>query len=241
MTQRATDPGRPQERRAAGLIVAALRSCFVARPSRPDRSTRRGDHRARLRRLAAGALRLSALGRRARRRPSHDPGRARAAGAVPAAGGALHRRGGDLPDALRALYRLHRLEPELARAAAHFNGLDNSADALRDPYFWNALGNMVFYVLAVLVRVRDRLRARPAAQRRDPGAQVLPRRLPAALHAEPGRRELDDRQVAHGIPLRPGGHAGALLGWDNPAFFASPWIARSEHRWRWMPGFRFPS
>ena len=34
------------------------------------------------------------------------------------AGGAVHRRDGDLPDALRPLYRLHRLESQLARRAA---------------------------------------------------------------------------------------------------------------------------
>ena len=33
----------------------------------------------------------------------------------------------------------------------HFNGVDNLVQLWHDPYFWNALGNMVFYVLMVLV------------------------------------------------------------------------------------------
>ena len=33
----------------------------------------------------------------------------------------------------------------------HFNGLDNIERMLRDPFYWNALRNMVFYVLMVLV------------------------------------------------------------------------------------------
>ena len=34
----------------------------------------------------------------------------------------------------------------------HFNGLDNLITLWNDAYFWNALGNMVFYVLSVLVQ-----------------------------------------------------------------------------------------
>ena len=33
-----------------------------------------------------------------------------------------------------------------------FNGLANFYQLVNDPYFWNALGNMVFYVLSVLVQ-----------------------------------------------------------------------------------------
>ena len=40
----------------------------------------------------------------------------------------------------------------------HFNGLDNLRTLWRDPYFWNALGNMVFYVADRARPVRDRLR-----------------------------------------------------------------------------------
>ena len=34
----------------------------------------------------------------------------------------------------------------------HFNGLDNLRALIHDAFFWNALGNMVWYVLAVLVQ-----------------------------------------------------------------------------------------
>ena len=33
-----------------------------------------------------------------------------------------------------------------AEAGHHFNGLDNLRTLWADSYFWNALGNMVFYV-----------------------------------------------------------------------------------------------
>ena len=39
-----------------------------------------------------------------------------------------------------------------AQGGHHFNGLDNLRTLWGDSYFWNALGNMVFYVLTVLVQ-----------------------------------------------------------------------------------------
>ena len=39
-----------------------------------------------------------------------------------------------------------------AQGGVHFNGLDNLRTLFDDPYFWNALGNMVFYVATVLVQ-----------------------------------------------------------------------------------------
>ena len=32
-----------------------------------------------------------------------------------------------------------------------FNGLDNFIQLIHDPFYWNALGNMIFYVLAIAV------------------------------------------------------------------------------------------
>ena len=32
-----------------------------------------------------------------------------------------------------------------------FNGLENFYQMLSDPYYWNAMKNMVFYILAILV------------------------------------------------------------------------------------------
>ena len=39
-----------------------------------------------------------------------------------------------------------------AQSGHHFNGLDNLRTLWGDAYFWNALGNMVFYVATVLVQ-----------------------------------------------------------------------------------------
>ena len=39
-----------------------------------------------------------------------------------------------------------------AQSGHHFNGLDNLRTLWGDSYFWNALGNMVFYVLTVLAQ-----------------------------------------------------------------------------------------
>ena len=144
-------------------------------------------------------------------RPGHDPGRTRACGRCSCCRPSSSPSPMVIFPTLFGLYiaftdwNLSSFEGRAASTASTI-----SSRLFHDPYYWNALGNMVFYVLAVLGRIRDRLRAGAAAQRRDPGAQVLPRRLPAALHAEPGRGELDDRQVDDGVPLRPGGHAGAL-------------------------------
>ena len=47
-----------------------------------------------------------------------------------------------------------------AQGGPHFNGLDNLRTLWGDSYFWNALGNMVFYVADRARSVRDRLRPR---------------------------------------------------------------------------------
>src|SRR5207245_767208 len=39
-----------------------------------------------------------------------------------------------------------------AQSGHHFNGLDNLRALWADSYFWNALGNMAFYVSTVLVQ-----------------------------------------------------------------------------------------
>ena len=49
------------------------------------------------------------------------------------------------------LHRLHRLEPRRRSTGRKFNGLDNLVQMWRDPFYWNALRNMVCYVLAMLV------------------------------------------------------------------------------------------
>ncbi len=101
--------------------------------------------------------------------------------ALRAAGRALHRRDGDLPDALRPLHRLHRLEPVLASPAGSFNGLDNLVpDAGTTRSTGTRSRNMVFYVLAVLVEYAIAFGLALLLNAEIRGAQILPRRLPAA-------------------------------------------------------------
>ena len=92
---------------------------------------------------------------------------------------------------------------------------------IQDPFYWNALRNMVWYVLAVFVEyaIAFSLALLLNAQIGHAGSSC---RLPHAAHAEPGRRQLDDRQVADGEPLRPGGDlcAPARLGQPGVLYVA---------------------
>ena len=183
-----------------------------------------------------------AVGGRARRRPGADPRRARPARAVPAAGGALHRRDGDLPDLLRPLHRLHRLEPELASTGRHFNGLDNLVDAVPRPLLLERAAQHG------LLRGRacwcntpspsaSRCSSTPtsAARKFFRVAFLLPFMLsPVAVSWMIGKSIMEYR-------FGPAATLARHLGWESPAFFASPWIAAPQHRWRWTPGSGFPS
>ena len=108
----------------------------------------------------------------------------------------------------------------------HFNGLDNLRTLLDDSFFWNALGNMVWYVLAVLAQYAVAfglallLNAEIRARKFFRVAFLLPLMLsPVAVSWMIGKSILEYR-------FGPAATLARLLGWDNPAFFASPWIAR---------------
>jgi multiple sugar transport system permease protein len=120
-----------------------------------------------------------------------------------------------------------------------FNGIDNIRTLLRDAFFWNALGNMVWYVLAVLVQYAIAfglallLNAEIRARRFFRVAFLLPFMLsPVAVSWMIGKS-------IYGISLRPGRRAGASPRLGRPAFFASPWLARSSimamDAWVWIP------
>jgi multiple sugar transport system permease protein len=120
-----------------------------------------------------------------------------------------------------------------------FNGLDNIRTLLGDAFFWNALGNMVWYVLAVLVQYAIAfalallLNAEIRARRFFRVAFLLPFMLsPVAVSWMIGKSILEYR-------FGPAATLARLLGWDNPAFFASPWLARSSimamDAWVWIP------
>jgi multiple sugar transport system permease protein len=124
-------------------------------------------------------------------------------------------------------------------AGHHFNGLDNLRTLWSDSYFWNALGNMVFYVLTVLVQyviafglallLNTDIRARKFFRI----AFLLPFMLsPVAVSWMVGKSIMENR-------FGPAATFARFLGWENPAFFTDPWIARTSiivmDSWVWIP------
>lgn len=121
----------------------------------------------------------------------------------------------------------------------HFNGLDNIGTLMRDAFFWNALGNMVWYVLAVLAQYAIAfglallLNTEIRARRFFRVTFLLPFMLsPVAVSWMIGKSILEYR-------FGPAATLARFLGWDSPAFFASPWLARSSimamDGWIWIP------
>jgi multiple sugar transport system permease protein len=107
-----------------------------------------------------------------------------------------------------------------------FNGLDNFFQAIRDPFYLNALVNMVFYVLMVLVEyiiafgLALLLNAEIRARRFFRVAFLLPLMLsPVAVSWMIGKSMLE-------IRFGPLAKLARALGWQNPAFFSDPWMAR---------------
>ena len=107
-----------------------------------------------------------------------------------------------------------------------FSGLDNLRALIGDPYYWNALGNMVYYVLAVLAQYAIAfglallLNAEIRARKFFRVAFLLPFMLsPVAVSWMVGKSIMEYR-------FGPAATLARYLGWDTPAFFTSPWIAR---------------
>ncbi|MCV9947493.1 carbohydrate ABC transporter permease [Rhizobium sp. BT-175] len=107
-----------------------------------------------------------------------------------------------------------------------FNGLDNLRALLADAYFWNALLNMAYYVLAVLVQYAIAfglallLNAEIKARKFFRVAFLLPLMLsPVAVSWMIGKSLMEYR-------FGPAATLARYLGWDNPAFFSTPWLAR---------------
>ncbi|MBY5359855.1 sugar ABC transporter permease [Rhizobium leguminosarum] len=107
-----------------------------------------------------------------------------------------------------------------------FNGLDNLRTLLADAYFWNALLNMAYYVLAVLVQYAIAfglallLNAEIKARKFFRVAFLLPLMLsPVAVSWMIGKSLMEYR-------FGPAATLARYLGWDNPAFFSTPWLAR---------------
>jgi multiple sugar transport system permease protein len=107
-----------------------------------------------------------------------------------------------------------------------FNGLDNFHSMLNDPFYWNAMLNMVFYVLAVLVEfiiafaLALLLNADIRARKFFRVVFLMPFMLsPVAVSWMIGKSMMEYR-------FGPLARLARFLGWDNPAFFASPWTAK---------------
>ena len=107
-----------------------------------------------------------------------------------------------------------------------FNGLDNVRQMWVDPFYWNALKNMVYYCLAILVEyaiafglaliLSGQIRARKFFR----VAFLMPLMLsPVAVSWMVGKSMLEVR-------FGPLARLAKWLGWERPSFFGDPEIAR---------------
>jgi multiple sugar transport system permease protein len=111
-------------------------------------------------------------------------------------------------------------------AGRRFNGLDNIRQMIQDPFYWNALRNMISYVLVVLVEYMIAfglallLNAQIRARKFFRVVFLMPLMLsPVAVSWMIGKSLMENR-------FGPVATLARRLGWDSPAFFTSPEIAR---------------
>ena len=120
-----------------------------------------------------------------------------------------------------------------------FNGIENFIDLLHDSNYANALLNMVYYTLAVPVEyavafaLALALNAEIRARRFFRVVFLLPFMLsPIAVSWMVGKSLMETR-------FGPIASLARWLGWENPMFFSSPWIARASieamDAWAWIP------
>lgn len=107
-----------------------------------------------------------------------------------------------------------------------FNGFDNLRQMWSDPFFWNALLNMVWYTLAILVEyaiafgLALMLNAQIRGRKFFRVAFLMPLMLsPVAVSWMIGKSMLETR-------FGPIARLARFLGWDNPSFFGTPEMAR---------------
>ncbi|PWW00019.1 carbohydrate ABC transporter membrane protein 1 (CUT1 family) [Hoeflea marina] len=120
-----------------------------------------------------------------------------------------------------------------------FNGLDNIRQMWRDPFYWNALTNMVWYSLAILVEyaiafglallLNSQIRARKFFR----VAFLMPLMLsPVAVSWMIGKSMMEVR-------FGPVARLARELGWEQPSFFGSPELARASimimDAWTFIP------
>jgi multiple sugar transport system permease protein len=121
----------------------------------------------------------------------------------------------------------------------NFNGFDNLRTLWADSYFWNALGNMGFYLATVVVQyalafgLALLLNADIKGRKFFRVAFLLPFMLsPVAISWMFGKSMMENR-------FGPVASFARWIGWENPAFFSSPGIARTSisvmDSWEWIP------
>jgi len=121
----------------------------------------------------------------------------------------------------------------------HYNIVGNFRSMFHDAFYWNALTNMVWYTLSVPVQygiafglallLNSDIRARKFFR----VVFLLPFMLsPVAVSWMIGKSIMEYR-------FGPAASLARFLGWDTPAFFASPWVARASivamDAWVWIP------
>lgn len=107
-----------------------------------------------------------------------------------------------------------------------FNGLDNFVQMAGDPFYWNALKNMVYYVLAIAIEYAIAfglallLNAQIHARKFFRVVFLLPLMLsPVAVSWMVGKSMME-------IRFGPLANLGRFFGWETPSFFGTPEIAR---------------
>ncbi|MCU0903826.1 MAG: sugar ABC transporter permease [Tabrizicola sp.] len=107
-----------------------------------------------------------------------------------------------------------------------FNGVANLVQMWNDPFYWNAMGNMVWYTLAILVEYAIAfglallLNAQIRARKFFRVAFLLPLMLsPVAVSWMIGKSMLEPR-------FGPLARLARSLGWENPSFFGTPEMAK---------------
>ena len=107
-----------------------------------------------------------------------------------------------------------------------FNGWDNVRQMWEDPFYWNALRNMVWYTLAIAVEyviafgMAMLLNAQIKARKFFRVAFIMPLMLsPVAVSWMIGKSMLE-------IRFGPVSRFARELGWDSPSFFGSAEMAR---------------
>lgn len=107
-----------------------------------------------------------------------------------------------------------------------FNGFDNLVQLVRDPFYWNAMRNMVIYVLFIFVEYAIAfglallLNAEIRARKFWRVVFLIPLMLsPVAVSWMVGKSMLEYR-------FGPVARFARWLGFNNPSFFTDPWIAR---------------